>query len=378
MNFQLRDVCVGMTGGSPGGLNPPALATDTDRMGLVTGTLRLFGSVLSYCSVSGATCGHSLARRATDGADFRGRQRDATWGDGLESESQRLARLARMCSSGQVAAAELELYGWRRAGGFPTAGAVLLAALLGRRGMTQQAIDVLTRHGRDRQAVDASSAKLMVALLIEADLLSAARVVARDLFDHAGHDPHIARWLEVMKLAVSSGAQSVPACVVDQLTLELRSCPGAIPSLVAAQKLSRVAHDVALLRGAVERLLREVSDPAETLPMCTALAELALLAGDRDDARRWAHRGLKIEPYSATLALVLAQVEDDQELGRPARTVLADVALRYPRYPDVQAALIRREHADGKGLSARRRLAAWLQREPAQPLARELERELAA
>jgi len=76
--------------------------------------------------------------------------------------------------------------------------------------------------------------------------------------------------------------------------------------------------------------------------------------------------------------LLLAKMEDDTALGPPAREVLADVSRVFPKYPDVRAALIRRENQDGRSGDARRRLELWLQREPTHPLALRLERELAA
>jgi hypothetical protein len=103
-----------------------------------------------------------------------------------------------------------------------------------------------------------------------------------------------------------------------------------------------------------------------------------MLSSDEDDARRWAHRGLKLNPYHAPLALVLSQIEDDAALGPPAVQVLAGVAAANPGWPDVRAALIRRELADGLAQRARHRLEQWLRDEPASTMARQLQKEIAA
>jgi hypothetical protein len=115
-----------------------------------------------------------------------------------------------------------------------------------------------------------------------------------------------------------------------------------------------------------------------TLMICQAMAQLALLADDADDARRWAHRGLRVDPYSASLALVLARITDDPAVGPPTHAILTAVAEAFPLYPDLQAALIRRDKAEGRDDDARRRLSLWLDRQPDHPLARQVQQELAA
>jgi hypothetical protein len=85
-----------------------------------------------------------------------------------------------------------------------------------------------------------------------------------------------------------------------------------------------------------------------------------------------------VSPYTASLALVLAEVRDDPAVGPPARAALEAAAQAHPQYPDVQAALIRREQADGRLDDARRHLSLWLSRQPANPLARQVAQELAA
>ena len=71
------------------------------------------------------------------------------------------------------------------------------------------------------------------------------------------------------------------------------------------------------------------------------MAELALFVDDTDDARRWAHRGLRINPQSAPLALVLARTGDDPAFELRAVDVLNGAVAAHPTYPDLRAAMIR-------------------------------------
>jgi lipopolysaccharide biosynthesis regulator YciM len=133
-----------------------------------------------------------------------------------------------------------------------------------------------------------------------------------------------------------------------------------------------------MLRDSLARIARDVFDDEQTMMLCTAQAQLAMLAGDADDARRWAHRGLRMNPYAATLSLVLADLSDDEALGPPAADVLRRVNEKHPTYPDVRRALIKREMRDGQVATACMRLKEWLDAEPQSPVAEQLAREIAA
>ena len=232
---------------------------------------------------------------------------------------RRLARLARWCVDGRLAAAELELYAWQRDPDCPAQARVLLAALTARRDPD---------HTSD---------------LLHPDI---------DL-DH-----------------VEQGNPSV-----EQLAAALADSPQLIESLVAAQKIEPDQEAVALLRQAVAMV---VEDESHRAVGCQALAELALLADDPDDARRWAHRGLEVNPRSAALAMILGQLRDDPRDGPPAAVVLDDAHQAHPDYPDLRAALIRREFADGHTDQAHIRLRQWLSDEPEHPIAHRVHGELAA
>ncbi len=300
----------------------------------------------------------------------------------------RLHDLIRRARGGDAAGAELELHAWARQDDCPPAARGALAAMLMRRGRPDAALDLLR--------------PVTPAALIVADLTDTARRLTTGLYETHGHLNGVRPWIEAAEAPGAAKLPEVSAAAVEQLATELTDDPDVVRSLVVALKQQRAAtggvarrpqrgavspdehteatdKPIALLRAAVERVLPGFIDrPRQTVVLYTALAELALLADDRGAARRWAHKGLKVDPYCAALALVLAACEDEPTLGPPARQALARVSRRHPGYPDVRAAMIRRAFAEGRTGAARRRLAAWLRRDPDSPLAHRLREEIAA
>jgi tetratricopeptide (TPR) repeat protein len=293
-----------------------------------------------------------------------------------DAERRRLDRLMRWCTDGRLAAAELELHEWSRQRDCPRAARVMLASLMCRRGKTEDARAILRQC--EAAAADPDAAMLRIATLIGDELTDAARREARELHDAHGDRGDVARWLRAISVPGSEHLPPVALATVDQLAEELIEQPELIPSLVYAMKLQPKTREATLLRQAIARAARAFDGQRRMVTICTAMAELALLLGDDDDARRWAHRGLKLEPYHAPLALVLSKVPDDPALGEPARDVLARVSSKRPTWPDIKAALIRREAADGDAGRARMRIEHWLNTEPDSPIAHDLAQELAA
>ena len=295
-----------------------------------------------------------------------------------EPGAQRLQRLCQQCLSGDVAAAELELYAWQRQTECPPAARVLLAALLARRGRTADAVAVLPRARRLEADADALAAKTLVALLVDADLAETAKQVLRQIHDDLGHDPTVTRWLRLMRMP---GAEELPRlsdATIDLLAAELLCRPQLIPSLVKAQELEPDADAVTLLRQAISRMALHVFDDDRKLMICQAMSALSQLANDLDDARRWARHGLRLDPHSVPLALTLAQVSDDPTRDADAAAALQRACTAHPDYPDVRRAWIHCEHQQGNIHVARLQLEQWLQRQPGHPVATQLAQELAA
>ena len=249
-----------------------------------------------------------------------------------------LEHLQHMAVQGRRAEAELELHAWCRQGG-PVAARVLLAALLARRGDFAGAMEILGDPQRSQpQTMDAEHAKLAVAVLINAGLDDAARRLSAWLYHLHGDDPAVAQWIALMDVPGLTALPAVPDATVERLADELSAQPDTVPSLVYALKHAPRTRPISLLRAAVARMTREFDSRPEMPRLAQALAELAHLVGDDDDARRWAHHGLRLEPYNAALALLLAKLEDDEAVGPTAQQTLKRVALKFPGYPDVQKA----------------------------------------
>lgn len=312
------------------------------------------------------------------------RERSVTLPIPAESDTQRLRRLARASLDGQLAAAELELHDWQRHESCPTAAAVLLAALLAKRGDLAHANRVLRRFGRDKTG-DADACRLLISVLVKLDLSeSASRLVHQLQAGPQSHRDGLKRWLEVMD---APGVAALPTHAqehIRSLADELIRRPRVVPSLVAAHKIAAQNNaasmdDVSLLRLALEHATRIwANDEEQMLIACQGLAELAMIAGDADDARRWAHRGLRINPYNAVLSLVLSKISDDPAVGPPAAFMLQNAVAAHPRYADLRLALIHRLMANGATDAARAQINDWMIHDPANPHARRLLEEVAA
>lgn len=300
-----------------------------------------------------------------------------------QTPRRRLQTLARWCVTGRLAGAELELHEWvRKTPNAPPAARFLLAALLGRRGADREAIAVLgpVHRGEGREA-SIGELQLAVTLLITARLHDAATRAARELHSRFGHEAGVRAWLLNLRVLSPRELPDVPAGAARELAAEILARPGVVTTLTYAMKQDPQPPHLRLLRAALPAVAADLStlgDPESLLTVYTALAELAVLAGDEDEARRWAHRGLSLNPYAASLALVLAEVRDEPSQAERATQVLERVSQAHPSYPDVAAALIRRTRADGHLDEARLKLAQWRDREPENPIAAQLVRELAA
>jgi len=257
-------------------------------------------------------------------------------------ERDTLDRLKHMAVEGRLTEAELELHEWCRQGG-PSEARVMLAALLARRNQLDAAREVLGDPQRTQpQSMNAQEAKLAVAVLIGSGLEDSARRLAAWLYHLHGDDPTVAQWIAVMDVPGLTALPAIPDATVERLADELAGQPAVVGSLVFAMKHTPRTRPISLLRAAVARMTRHFEGQPEMPMLLQSLAELAMLIGDEDDARRWAHKGLRLEPYNATLALLLGQLQDDEAVGPTAAQTLKRVAMKFPQYPDVQKAYAQR------------------------------------
>lgn len=294
-----------------------------------------------------------------------------------ETSQNRLERNCHMCVSGQVAAAQIDLFDWQRHDDCPLSARILLASLFAKQGQLDDALAVLPRAGKLPDIDDVAAAQLLITLLVSSEITDAPARVLQILHHDAGHHTRVMDWIGAMQMPGSSKLGESDA-KVDQLAEQLYKKPQVIESLVAAQHIHTDQTQIVLLRQALSRLWRHADDDEHRMRIIKSQAQLALMAGALDDARRWAQQGLELNPYNAQMAMVIAKVPDDLATGEPAAVVLDRVSLAHPTYPDVKCALIELEHTQGKTNSAITRLKRWLRQEPEHPMATDLSRRLAA
>jgi hypothetical protein len=291
--------------------------------------------------------------------------------------ARRLREIAIACVDGRVPQATLDLVEWCRESGCPASARVLLASLYMRQGRNADARKVVG------DVVDIAGT---LSLLDRAQLCI-------EIIDHPHRAHAIAQsWCEAMSLNGPQAAwvrdlsgldtreheQREEACV-RQLAEELMDHIHVVPTLVAAQMRDQRDDELRVLRAALRMVLRELGEEhANAQTLVQAIAQLADIAGDSDESQRWAHRGLARNPYSATLALLLANVADNPAIGPPARELLARAAEANPTYPDLRAACIRRTARDGRRDEAATLLNEWATLQPDHPMVGTLRTELAA
>jgi len=292
----------------------------------------------------------------------------------------KLARLTEACRTGDMAGAELELHDWAHQADCPTAARVLLAALHARDGDHAAACRVLEPAIQTPfEKSDPAAIRLTLAVLIDAGLQEDARDIAIQVQKTLNQNHPLIAWMVVMAVP---GFQdhNFDTLSCDPMASAIADAPETVPSIVRACQLKPTPNVISVLRRAISQIvdLPRLQDIQSEL--CTAMAELALLADDNVNARLWAKRGLSLSPFSAQLAIALDEATETQRTrhGAEAIDVLARVHTEYPNYPDLAAALIRRENSQGLSDSAQHRLALWLEDKPSQPIARRLQKEMAA
>jgi len=271
---------------------------------------------------------------------------------------------------------------WSHEADCPDEALFLLAALHAQRDEADEAVALIKRVRPDT-TVGQRAVKLLISVMTTKEWTEAARTAAVRLFDAQGFHNHVKAWLSLMRVPGSSDLPSTPRASVEHLAVELLEDLSILPSIVAGITLAHSRDDLELLRESLQRIERDICTHEEQLTLYTAAAELALLDQANEDAQRWASRGLMIAPYNAKLALLLNQAAASHSFRADTNTDLVlqslrDAAEKHPAYPDVRAALIRREFVCGDVEAAKSRLSAWLSEEPGNPLALELDREQAA
>jgi hypothetical protein len=235
----------------------------------------------------------------------------------------------------------LELCDWRREKDCPQSVSVLQACLSAAEGDWHEATRLLGDNWGFKTDADWLTLRLACAVMT-GDTAKAERT-ARELHRQYGHDTAVRGWLAAMDPTGLGAQAGWSTSAVDSLAEQLMGRWDLIEAITFAQEHRPRSGMLSLLRRALARLIRPASGQRDAeLVLCRSLAKLAMLSGDDEDARRWAERGLKLDPYQASLALVLSWVDDAQQPGR-AVEALRTVAYKHPGYRDIAAAIRRCE-----------------------------------
>ena len=275
-----------------------------------------------------------------------------------ETPADRLDRLRHWAVTGRRRAAALELSAWARDPGFPAAARLLWSGLLQQRGELEAALEAL--QPRDAEADTPALRSMRVAILVRLGRLDRASHLARRAA------PTLQADLAAPCAAAGSGSGSYAsrARISDSerplfdglaVATALHGRLALVPSLVAAERARpRSGRAMRLREGLIRLHEAEVEACRMTwrVPLAAGIAHLSVVLGDEEAARDWAHRGLRLEPTNAELAMILSWLSDDPSVGEPAVEVLRRVAQKHPDYPDIRTALDRRLVRDGSARPA--------------------------
>jgi hypothetical protein len=225
----------------------------------------------------------------------------------------RLLRCVCLAQVGRSSEAHGDLHRWARHRAAPAAARRLLAHLEWQDGDLHAAAVALRRNlacGEDPRTI-----ALLLLLSIAQDrpeqIARWARRLQRECTMTTA-EPFAESLLESLGVLVPpepEAADHAPSGHVARLAAELAMAEDAIPALVEAAGRGDAADDddaraTRLLADALERALPSLADPATA---CEALARLAVQRGDTTSTLRWCREGLRHNPMSAALALMLEQ-----------------------------------------------------------------------
>jgi tetratricopeptide (TPR) repeat protein len=230
--------------------------------------------------------------------------------------SLRLLRATCLITVGRRAEAQADLLRWSEQASAPLDARLLLGLMERQAGDQAEAQRTLRRNLRHLE-----DPRTITALLLQGVLRERPRLVAmwadrlracREASCAGGPDPD----LVLASLGMPGRTSEVEPTPeqANALAVELIMNERAIGPLVEAQRLSPHAPTARLLRDAIVEALDDLDDTADA---CEALARLSIVLGERDDAVRWARRGLEANPMSASLALLVADLMAEMQ---PAAT----------------------------------------------------------
>lgn len=229
--------------------------------------------------------------------------------------SLRLLRAVCLWLVGERIEAHLDLHRWSAKASAPLDARLLLGLIELRLGDVDRSIEALQRNLRHLEDPRSLEALILVHLLNDrpdqADAW-AQRLRRRSCIGAVAP--------EADPLLRSLGMPGLPDEAeptqehVANLAMELICFEPAIHALVTAQHSRFHLPTVRLLAPAIAKALPDLNDASAGMH---ALARLSLLQGERQQARRWAERGLAQNPMSAPLAIMLRELSQTDPQARP-------------------------------------------------------------
>lgn len=232
---------------------------------------------------------------------------ETRWKSREVPSSVRLLRAACHVRMGERDRAHTDLLRWTRKSTAPLDSRVMLALLDWDTGDTHGATVTLLRNLR--QLEDPRSLELLVLLAVAQGRHEQAEAWSRRLAEATAFDgatgttsllPCSVGMHEVRHTAAPTTEQ------VEMLAAEIAAAEEVIPSLIEAQRRRPRATVNELLSRSIADAMPDLARPVTGLE---ALARLALLRNDYDEARSWVEQGLALSPRSVPLQIVRREID---------------------------------------------------------------------
>ena len=233
---------------------------------------------------------------------------DSPWAQGERHASLRLLRAVCLVQIGRKEEAHSDLLRWSKKSTAPLDARLMLSLLEWEAGDDHAATLALLRNLKHLE--DPRTLELLLLIATRQERPEQTQVWARRLREcsaFGGGSAHMHLLCDSLMLP-QLRAQGEPTDEqTNMLAMEFIAAEQVIPTLVAAQQF-RPQRDVAnLLYRAIEQALDDLTNRFNALE---ALARLALILDDRTEARRRAEEALRHNPMSASLAMLLEELDE--------------------------------------------------------------------